>query len=65
MQAAIEKVRALHFFDACRADRHPTPPALSCERARAACLAYAGSSFELEVVLVDYTGSSALLRAGP
>ncbi len=65
VQAATETVTALHFFGACRADQPPIPPALSCERARAACLAYAGSRFELEVVLVDHAGSSALLCAGP
>jgi hypothetical protein len=65
VQAATETVTALHFFGACSADRPPIPPALSCERARPACLESAGSSLELEVVLVDYAASSALFCAGP
>ncbi len=65
VEAATETATARHFFDACMAHGCLAPLALLCERARAACLAHAGSSFELEVVLVDYEGSSALWRAGP
>ena len=65
VRAATETATARHFFDACMAHGCLTPLALLCERARAACLVHAGSSFELEVVLVDYEGSAALWRAGP
>ena len=65
VEAATETATARHFFDACMAHRCLAPLALLYERARAACLAHAGSSFELEMVLADYEGSSALWRAGP
>jgi cobalt-precorrin-5B (C1)-methyltransferase len=65
VEAATETATARHFFDACMAHGCLAPLALLCERARAACIAHARSSFELEVVLVDYEGSSALWRAGP
>ncbi len=65
VEAATETATARHFFDACMAHGCLAPLALLCERARAACLAHAGSRFELEVVLVDYEGFSALWRAGP
>jgi cobalt-precorrin-5B (C1)-methyltransferase len=65
VEAATETATARHFFDTCMARGFLAPLALLCERARAACMAHAGSSFELEVVLVDYEGSSALWRAGP
>ena len=65
MEAATATATALHFFDACMVHGCLEALALLCERARAACLAYEGSSFELEVVLVDYEGSAALWRTGP
>jgi cobalt-precorrin-5B (C1)-methyltransferase len=65
VEAATETTTARHFFDACMAHGCLAPLALLCERAGAACLAHAGSSFEVEVVLVDYEGSAALWRAGP
>ena len=65
VEAATATVTARHFFDACVTHGCLGPLALLCERARAACLAYEGSSFELEVVLVDYEGSAALWRTGP
>ena len=65
VEAATETATARHFFDVCMLHGCMEPLALLCERARAACLAHAGSIFELEVVLVDYEGSSVLWRAGP
>ena len=65
VEAATATATARHFFDACTVHGCLEALALLCERARAACLAYAGSSFELEVVLVDYEGSAALSRTGP
>ena len=65
VEAATATATARHFFDACMVHGCLEALALLCERARAACLAYAGSSFELEVVLVDYEGSAALWRTGP
>jgi len=63
VKAATATATARHFFDACMAHDCLDPLALLCERARAACLAYAGSRFELEVVLAGYDGSI-LWRAG-
>ena len=65
VEAATATATARHFFDACVTHGCLAPLALLCERARAACLAHAGSGFELEVVLVDYEGSAALWRTGP
>lgn len=48
---------ARDFLDGCIAHGCLAPLALLSERARAACLAHAGSRFEPEVVLVDYEGS--------
>ena len=55
---------ARHFFDVCVAESCLGALALFCERARAACLTHAGWSFELQVVLVDDEGSTAVCRAG-
>jgi len=63
VDAATETATARHFFDACLTHGCLAPLALLCERARAACIAHAGSSFELQVILVDYEGSRALWRA--
>jgi hypothetical protein len=65
VEAATETTTARHFFDACMAHGCLAPLALLCERARSACLAHAGSSFEVEVVLVDSEGSAVLWHAGP
>ncbi len=65
VEAATATATARHFFDACVTHGCLGPLALLCERARSACLAHAGPSFELEVVLVDYEGSAALWRTGP
>ncbi|MHB1931316.1 MAG: hypothetical protein ACYCUG_18145 [Acidimicrobiales bacterium] len=65
VEAATATATARHFFDVCVAESCLAPLALLCERARAACLAHAGWSFELEVVLVDYEGSMAICRVGP
>lgn len=65
VEAATETATARHFFDACMVHGCLAPLALLCERARAACLAHARSSFDLEVVLVDYEGSAAIWRARP
>jgi cobalamin biosynthesis protein CbiD len=64
VEAATATATDRHFFDVCVAESCLAPLALLCERARAACLAHAGWSFELEVVLVDYEGSMAVCRAG-
>lgn len=64
VEAATATATARHFFDVCVAESCLAPLALLCERARAACLTHAGWSFELEVVLVDYEGSTAVCRAG-
>ena len=64
VDAATATATARHFFDTCVVHDVLAPLALLCERARAACLAHVGSAFELEVVLVDYEGSTALWRAG-
>jgi cobalt-precorrin-5B (C1)-methyltransferase len=64
VEAATATATARHFFDLCVAESRLAPLALLCERARAACLTHAGWSFELEVVLVDYEGSTAVCRAG-
>jgi cobalt-precorrin-5B (C1)-methyltransferase len=64
VDAATATATARHFFDTCVVHDVLAPLALLCERARAACLAHVGSAFELEVVLVDYEGSTALWCAG-
>jgi cobalt-precorrin-5B (C1)-methyltransferase len=64
VEAATATATARHFFDVCTTERCLAPLALLCERAHAACLAYAGAGFALEVVLVDYEGIMALCRAG-
>ncbi len=64
VDAATATATARHFFDTCVAHDVLAPLAMLCERARTACLAHVRSAFELEVVLVDYEGSTALWRAG-
>ena len=64
LDAATATATARHFFDVCAAESCLGALALFCERARAACLTHAGWSFELQVVLVDDEGSTAVCRAG-
>ena len=60
VDAAAASAAARHFFDTCVAHDVLAPLTLLCERARAACLAHVGSAFGLEVIPVDYEGSTAL-----
>ena len=58
LDAATATATARHFFDVCVATSFLPPLARLCETARTACLAHAGGRFDLDLLLVDYEGSS-------
>ena len=61
--AATETATARHFFDACVAAGATEPLVELCRMAKTACVAHAGGSVEVDVVMVDFGGDAVVARA--
>ena len=63
VDAGTATATARHFFEVCVAETCTAPLVELCRLARTACLAHAGGSLAVEVIMVDFEGALAVARA--